>query len=237
MGDEGRKELSKKKKEDLVEMLLKSEELEARFEDKIKNLYIFIGEKLDVKRDFEARLIEVERGISLNNQYERRDTVEIVGVPTDVPQKDLENKVIDIFSVAGVQVSSSDFQAVHRLNGKNKNTVIAKLTNRKHAQSVKYNRKSLRMLSGENSTRLNVGADAKIYINDSLCGPFLFLMGLCNTMFKKKLLAGFWTVNGCIKIKLNDDDKGEGAVVGVTHIADLFYLFGREVVDGLVRKK
>ncbi|NQY31462.1 MAG: hypothetical protein HRT69_18595 [Flavobacteriaceae bacterium] len=227
------KELNKKKKEELVDLLIKSEDLETRLNEKIENLYKLFEEKLNTKRVFESRLIEVERNISLNNQYERRDTIEIVGIPDNIPQKDLEKSVVDVFSVAGVEVVPRDFQAVHRLKGKNQNTVIAKLTNRKDAQAIIYNRKKLRNLSDEDRVKLHVSEDSKIYINESLCGPFRYLLGKSNAMFKKKMISGFWTANGCLKIKLNNDDKGEGAIAPISHIADLYYLFGKDQIDGL----
>ena len=132
--------------------------MEERLSSKIENLEKFIAEKFDARLDFSKRLIEVERNIHFQSQYSRRECIEIVGIPSDVPQNDLEKKVIDVFSVAGVAVSSRDFQAVHRINNKS-NVVIAKLSNRKDALAILRNKKKLRNLTDEGRAELNVSEE------------------------------------------------------------------------------
>ena len=48
-------------------------------------------------------------------QYARRNNLEITGIPDSMPQKDLENKVVDILNAIGVNVSNDDFEDCHRI--------------------------------------------------------------------------------------------------------------------------
>ena len=48
-------------------------------------------------------------------QFGRRNDIEIAGIPDSVPQKDLENKVVDILNAIGVNVSNDDFEDCHRI--------------------------------------------------------------------------------------------------------------------------
>ena len=48
-------------------------------------------------------------------QYGRRNNLKINGIPDSVPQKYLENKVVDILNAIGVNVSNDDFEDCHRI--------------------------------------------------------------------------------------------------------------------------
>ena len=53
-------------------------------------------------------------------QYGRRNNLKIKCIADSVPQKDLENKVVDILNAIGVNVSNDDFEDCHRI-GKSRN--------------------------------------------------------------------------------------------------------------------
>ena len=242
MASEREKELKKLNKDQLIELITSNEDFERKFQSTVEKMQELIEAKieshlsvLEKRLDFRQRVVEVERQMFLQQQYGRRECVEIVGIPDDVPQKELENKIIDVFSVAGVKVYSRDFHAVHRLgNGK---TVIAKLINRKDAQSILRNKRKLRLLDAEGRKKLIIPEGVKVYINESLCGPFRFLMGKCNALFKNKHIAGFYTNNGCIKINLLASNDGtDGATVPISHIEDLYKLFGADFIDSFKKK-
>ena len=54
----------------------------------------------------------------------------------------------------------------------------------------------------ENQRKLNV---QKIYVNKSLCPKYKQLLGKCNLLFKRGECIGFYTLNGKIKVKINED--------------------------------
>ena len=71
------------------------------------------------------RLEDLERNQNLSPQYNRRDTVELSGIPLHIPQSQLEQEVKNIFDRAKVQVHGekltfSQIQACHCIGKKEK---------------------------------------------------------------------------------------------------------------------
>ena len=78
------------------------------------------------------RIEKLERQFYLNQQYHRRNSIEITGIPDTVAQNQLENEVIKIYTAAQIVVDGDtlerkDIQACHRI-GK-KGVTICKLEN------------------------------------------------------------------------------------------------------------
>ena len=82
-------------------------------------------------------------------QYGRRNNLEITGIPDSVPQRDLENKVVDILNAIGVNVSNDDFEDCHRIRKSQNNSekTIARFTNRKVVKDTLYNKKKLKTVN------------------------------------------------------------------------------------------
>ena len=53
--------------------------------------------------------------IESNNQYVRRNNIEIAGIPNSVDDNNLEGKVIEILGKIDVKVTSDEIEACHRL--------------------------------------------------------------------------------------------------------------------------
>ena len=195
-----------------------------------------ITSSASLSTSFENRISNLERNIASQQQYTRRECIEIVNIPESVPQNELESKVIDVFAIAGMKVYPRDFHAVHRIRGK---TVIAKLVNRKDASFILRNKKKLRDLTEKNRKKLGVAG--KVYVNESLCPYYRFLFGKCNALFKKNYVRSSYMMNGVIKIVTNDlledgtANPTGGVTQNITHINDLYNLFGFELIDSLTK--
>ena len=63
----------------------------------------------------DKKVISLESRHNMLEQYGRRNNLEITGIPDSVPQRDLENKVVDILNAIGVNVSNDDFEDCHRI--------------------------------------------------------------------------------------------------------------------------
>ena len=61
------------------------------------------------------KVISLESQHNMLEQYGRRNNLEITGIPDSVPQRELENKVVDILNAIGVNVSNDDFEDCHRI--------------------------------------------------------------------------------------------------------------------------
>ena len=60
----------------------------------------------------EKRLIDLERNQYKNQQYSRRDSIEISGIPQTIQQNDLEAEVIKIYEAAEVNVHGEKLEAM-----------------------------------------------------------------------------------------------------------------------------
>ena len=134
------KNLEKLSKNQLIELIRKRGRTESELNKKLND----ISEEVNNLKE-EMKLIHTNQPNDLNvsninhriselyaqEQYLRRECVELVGISESVPDNDLQKTVINIFKTAGVEVHNRDFQAIHRL--RNKSTVIAKLANRRYS--------------------------------------------------------------------------------------------------------
>ena len=171
------------------------------------------------------RIIELERRTSQQEQYSRRECVELVGFTDEVQDNELEDLVVKTFNKAGVTVTKKDFHAIHRL--RDHKTVIAKLVNRRHSIAILRNKKSLRNLN--NTQKKQLKSKSKIYVNESLCPSYRKLMGKCNSLMKGDYISSFYTVNGKLKIKY-DTDNGITENATISHEYDLDYIFGSDTM-------
>ena len=57
----------------------------------------------------ENRTIAIEKRLAEQEQYSRRECIEIVGLPQDANGGELEDLVVETFDTAGVQVERRDF--------------------------------------------------------------------------------------------------------------------------------
>ena len=116
------------------------------------------------------RLYHLERSHNMFMQYNRRESFEIVGIPSTVSTDDLE-EVIDICNDAKVLANTqplkkSDICAVHRLA--DQKTTVVRVVNRKFSREAIICGKNLR-------GNKRYGNDTKNYINNSFCPKFRFL--------------------------------------------------------------
>ena len=171
-----------------------------------------IALKQQKETDLEKRVIALERSQYLYEQYGRRESVEISGIPSNIEQKDLENEVIQVFNEAKVRVHGRpldpmDITACHRI-GK-KNVTIVRFVNRKFAYAGLTSGKNLK------GTRL-YGENNPIYINNSFCKEFSRYGYLIRKLQKLSLIAGYKVKNGVFFIKQNGTDNFKE----VSHISD-----------------
>ena len=92
----------------LKDVIIKDLQLEnQRLRMKVKNL--------------ENKVMPLEINGNHLEQYGKRNNLEITGIPDDVSDENLEEKVIQVLSEIQVNVSSSNIEACHRI-GKSKNS-------------------------------------------------------------------------------------------------------------------
>ena len=165
----------------------------------------------------------LERKCAANEQYPRRECLEISGIPDSSLNNNLEETVLKIFNETGVTVNSRDVEVCHRLNQKaNPKKVIIKLSKRKDVARVMNNKKKLKSMKPQN---IGLPSDCKIYINESLCKYYKYLWWKCKLLQTRGSIQSFWLTIGSIRIRHQNDE-----VTSVTHIEDLERQF---LEDGL----
>ena len=157
--------------------------------------------------------------------------MELVGLPDNTNDGELEDAVIKTFDKAGVKVTKRSFYAIivirngiHRL--RNKKVVRVKLVNQRDALALLRNKKKLRKLSPDEKRKFKTN---KIYVNESLCPSYKRILGKCNALLKKKYIASFYTVKR--KIRMTYEANNGIATSVVNHEEDLLEIFGKGIVD------
>ena len=81
------------------------------------------------------KLTEAEMSRNKLEQYTRRNNFEIHGIPPQIPDKKLEEKVIEVFDAMNIAITKNDVEDCHRL-GKSSKSTIVRFVNRKHCYAI-----------------------------------------------------------------------------------------------------
>ena len=87
------------------------------------------------------RIVNLEKELSKNEQYGRRNNVEISGIPNQISDQDLKENIVKICKDSDINIALMDIEGCHRLplgrNTTNKTKrVIVKIVNRKHSEAM-----------------------------------------------------------------------------------------------------
>lgn len=220
--------LLKLTKEELVRITLDFQQKQDLLLNKINNElvdlrknYSALESELSVSRTVTTnqrkQIVELERQCWSNEQYSRRECLEVTGIPGNTDDDKLEETVLNVLNKIDVNVQAENIEACHWLKSKKgPNKVIVKFSRRKDADNV---RKAKKKLKSANLSTL--GIKNPVYINDSLCKLYKLLWSKCKELSTKKLIHGFWVTNGTLRIKVSESSLPKS----VTHLSDLEELF------------
>ena len=221
--------LLKLNKEDLVRLALDYQQKETVLLNNInqelielRKNYTRIESELQISQSVSTaqrkRIIALERQCWSNEQYSRRECLEISGVPSDTSNDKLEETVLEVFQRIEVDISAENIEACHwmksdRAGGKK---VIVKFSKRKDSDKIRKNKKKLKSVDLK-----SIGISNPIFINDSLCKYYKYLWSKCKKLLNGGFIQSFWITNGTLRIKLTDTSLPKN----VTHLADLEEFF------------
>ena len=149
----------------------------------------------------EDRFYDIEKAVANCKQYTRRENFEVSGIPDDVPDEILEEKVLDIVNIVTGRTDDNplrtpllptDIHACHRLKkaqGEDVPKVIVRMVNRKNTIEVLKNKK----LVLEKQDKLN---NPNLFINENLCTSNKNLLEEARRLKKNGLIKRCWTFNG-----------------------------------------
>ena len=94
-----------------------------------------------VNNILENRIFNLEKQLPKNEQYSCQNNVKISGVSKEIPDQDIEEKVIKICKDSDINISHMDIECCHRLSLRRNTTntmkqVIVKLVNQKHSEAM-----------------------------------------------------------------------------------------------------
>ena len=171
---------SKLSKEELIAMMLKMqhkmESSDTKFAEKVcklngsfQQLKPDLAITKNVNSQLRNRFVNMERQCWANAQYSRRECVEIVGIPTTVPDNELEETFCKIVDKVGVKIDDRDIESCHIVGSQGRTKV--KFSHRKDCQQLMKVKKDLSKL---NLTDIDLD-NTKIFINQSPC-PYYKLL-------------------------------------------------------------
>ena len=146
--------------------------------EKISSQFIVVKK---VNALLEKRVTELEKSQAKAEQYSRRNNVEISGIPREILDNNLEDKVIDIYKDAGIEIGHMDIEGCHRLplsrnNAGGTKRVIVKFVNRKHSEDV------LRL-------KKIISSRSKVFISNSLCPYYRYLWDKCKELQRRGIFS------------------------------------------------
>ena len=141
----------------------------------------------------ESRISVLETDLNKQDQYSRRKNLSIQGIPDNVLDDQLEEKVIEILNQINVKINTFDIEDCHRMR-KSKKTTIVRFVNRKNFKTVLEKKISLnRKLDNE---KLGLQSDARIFASENLTPYNQHLAWNCRELKQ----AGKITAAGVLKV-------------------------------------
>ena len=220
--------LSKLNKDDIVRIALDLQEKQDTLLNKIhqdlselRNNYSRLESELLISKTVTTRqknqIINLERQCWSNEQYSRREYLEISGIPSNTENQNLEETVLNILEKIDVTIMSENVEACHWLKSKGgQKKVIVKFSKRKDAEKV---RKAKRKLKTTDLNSMNISSP--VFINDSLCNYYKRVWSKCRKLLNGGFINGFWFTGSTLRLKLTESSPARN----VSHLVDLEELF------------
>ena len=98
------------------------------------------------------------------DQYNRKNNLEIQGIPSTVDDEVLEDKVIEIFKCLKIPLAKSDTEDCHRLGKSNPKNTIVRYVNRKKCYAALSKKLDMRHID-----KVKHGfPEANLFVNENL---------------------------------------------------------------------
>ena len=170
-------------------------------------------------KEQEEDIEELYDSIDTLEQYSRKNSIEIVGIPENVCEN--EEAVLKIEAALNVQVKAEDIDICHRVKRKKSSPIIARFISHKVKRALYKNRVQLKnvkmsQLFPSASAAARVASD-RIFINENLTVNRRKLVKLANDKKADGLVLGVWTVDGKVFVKTSP----EGRPIRIYEEADL----------------
>ena len=181
-----------------------------------------LPEYTDMLSNLNKRLFNLEKKCSANDQYSRRNNVEIAGIPDSLPDNLLEDKVIEILEYLNISLVYWDIEACHRLkkslNSPSPARVIVRFVNRKNTLLALTRRKSLKDINLKSDGNNNL--NNKVFINENLCQSYREIYDFAYRLLKTNVISQLWTYKGVVHLRVGSGNNNDN-ILSFTHIDDI----------------
>ena len=126
--------------------------------DALKEDNAQLGNKVEL---LEKKLTEVEISCNKLEQYTRRNNIEIQGIPPQISDEKLEEKV---FGAMNIAITKNDVEDCHRL-GKSSKSTIVQFVNRKHCNAILSKKFETSKID---KSKLGFESNVKLYVSEIL---------------------------------------------------------------------
>ena len=149
--------------------------------------------------NLQHKVIILETATNSLEQYDRRNNIEITGIPDNIEDKNLACSVIEVFKAANIQISLNDIEDCHRIGKSKVNSkkTIVRLVNQKYCQQILYNTRKFKNFDGSGIGMPNT----KIFVNENLTNSNHQLAYNCRKLKREKLISKRYSSNGIIHIE------------------------------------
>ena len=190
----------------------------SHIKDTLINNLIEDNNKLRTKvTSLENRIEKSEASFYTLENYNRRNNLEIDGIPNNVSDINLENTVINVFNSIGVNVDNNDVEACHRIGKKSSKTIV-RLVNRKNCKEILSKKAKLK---DSDKTQLGFPEDTKIFISENVCNAFNHIGYHCRRLKRAKKIHHYYTKDGKLFIGRTQGEKHKR----IEHLNDLRLLY------------
>ena len=134
--------------------------------------------------------------LKLNYLNSRRNNLEIHGIPTEVKDNQLEEKVMHIFSQLNISLSKSDIEDCHRLG---KSNTIVRFVNQKFCKDVLE--KKFDVNKRIDNSKFGFNVENKLFVCKNLTPYNQHLAWMCRELKRRKKIYNSWASQRIIKLK------------------------------------
>ena len=159
----------------------------------------------------ESRISKPETDSNKQDQHNRRNSLEIHGIPSNKSDDILYDKVIQIFEGIDIPVIFHDIENRHLLGKSDINTTV-RFMNRRVCKKA-FEKKDLN--SKLNNVKLEFRSDVKIFLSENLTPYNQHLSWMCRELKQARRIHSCWSSKGVVKIR-----RTMNAAISISHEFD-----------------
>ena len=151
----------------------------------------------------EKKLTEVDISRNKLEKYKRRNNIDIQGIPPQIPDEKLEEKVIEVSSAMNIAITKNDLEDYHRL-GKSSKSTIVRFANRKHCNAILSKKFETSKID---KSKLGFESNVKFYVSENLTPYNQHLAWKCRELKRAGVIHSSWSSKGTVKLRRTTNER------------------------------